>query len=132
MINGPAQQEWYCCLSTPNGGETVGLRDASSVETYNSNPDAFAASHFGLSISEYREWIESKGGALCSERTQKGRACRNTCGAGYQLDSVMWRKLHRNFPCVIHGGEPGAAMPAWRAEMLARFDAAETDPESAD
>jgi hypothetical protein len=72
---------------------------------YNADPDLFAAKHLGFATAdEYREWVETQGYALCSERTKSGRLCRNLIGGG-QLDPAEWRARHRSAPCFNHGGQ---------------------------
>jgi len=78
------------------------------IEKYNADPDAYAAAHFGLSVSEYVEWIELEGVALCGEKTRKGHPCKAWL-AGSRPGPIVeqarqWKATHREFACPAHGG----------------------------
>jgi hypothetical protein len=83
-------------------GRTLYL-DPDDVDQYNADPDLFVAKHFGFeTVDEYREWVEARGSALCSERTAAGKLCRNSIGMTYRPE--VWRERHRSAPCSVHGG----------------------------
>ena len=99
----PADYFYALCFRTPWGGETTFVGQ-DEMNQYNADPDAFAAKYFGLTVDQYREWIETQATALCSERTRAGRLCRNPIGAGVLLTPKDWLQHHRSAPCFIHGG----------------------------
>ena len=88
-------------LDHPGGGETLYL-DLEEAETYNADPDLYAAAHFGfLSAEQYREWINTDGAALCGERTTSGRMCKRTVSR-FQLTPNEWMDRHRRVACSMH------------------------------
>ena len=74
--NSPAEQVWRTDVAVPGGGNTLYLNDE-EADRYNADPDAYAASHFGLSKIEYLQWIDLEGAPLCGHRTKGGDLCRN-------------------------------------------------------
>jgi hypothetical protein len=75
--------------------------DRNEVEQYNADPDGFAAKELGFaSADEYREWVEARGYALCSERTKSGKLCRNPV---LMKPGESWSECHRSRPCASHG-----------------------------
>jgi phosphoglycolate phosphatase-like HAD superfamily hydrolase len=68
--------------------------------------DGFAAKHFGFDdVDDYREWVACDGAPLCSERTKKGRLCRNYACERIHIHTPQdWLRLHRSGPCFVHGG----------------------------
>jgi hypothetical protein len=102
--NSPAEQIWRANVAVPGGGSTL-FFNREEAERYNADPDAYAASHFGLSKIEYLQWVELEGAPLCGQRTKGGDPCRNMTG-GYQLDAAEWQARHRKLYCTSHGGEP--------------------------
>jgi hypothetical protein len=85
----------------PWPGVTFFLNRA-EVERYNADPDRFAADHFGFAlVADYREWVETDGRPLCSERTRSGALCRNGVTGG-GADPDIWRRRHRSEPCAVH------------------------------
>ena len=104
----PNDCAYLVCLEHPCGGETleIGRRE---LDTYNADPDRYAAKHFGFATAdEYREWIETNGTPLCSERTKSGHPCRQMVSRG-QLDPAEWKQLHRNVACWMHSKTEAAS-----------------------
>jgi hypothetical protein len=104
--NSPAEQIWRINVAVPGGGNTLFLDDE-EAERYNTDPDAYAASHFGWSKIEYLQWVDLDGAPLCGHLTKGGDLCRNMTG-GYQLRSAQWKARHRKRFCTAHGGVPAA------------------------
>ena len=102
--NSPAESVWRVNIAVPGGGNTIFL-DREEAGRYNADPDAYAASHFGLSKIEYLQWVDLDGAPLCGHRTKGGDLCRNMTG-GYQLGAAEWQGLHRKLFCTSHGGNP--------------------------
>jgi hypothetical protein len=70
--NSPAEQVWHTNIAVPGVGNTLYLDDE-EAERYNADPDAYAASQFGLSKIEYLQWVELEGGAaLWSANQERG------------------------------------------------------------
>ena len=114
-LNEPAfcETTWYACLVAPpgfGGYNAEIIFDSESdeeIERYNSDPDAYAAEHFGFAdVDDYREWVECEGRALCSERTKAGHLCTNNAAVERALTPAQWRERHRSEPCTLHGGVP--------------------------
>ena len=102
--NAKAEPVWLVNVIVPPGGETL-ILTAEEAESYNADPDAFAAEHFGLSKREYLQWLDLEGQPLCGHRTKSGDLCRNVTG-GFQLRAAEWKARHRKLFCTAHGGEP--------------------------
>jgi hypothetical protein len=97
----PADATYIICLATAWGGEALDFGRA-ELDRYNRGPDAYAGRHFGFaSGADYCEWVELRGGPLCSERTRAGKLCRNPIGRGGRRPED-WLRLHRSGPCAIH------------------------------
>ncbi len=76
--------------------------DRDQLDQFNRDPDLFAAEHFGLATADhYREWVRSRGTALCSERTTSGCMCQFRISR-LHLNLREWREQHRSRPCPIH------------------------------
>ena len=107
-LNGPAKKElqWTVFLITrKNGrGENCFLNDDEIVE-YESNPDLFAAKHFGFECVEvYHEWVEASGAPRCSGRTRSGKLCSNRTGHAADHTVEQWLAHDRLWPCCKHRG----------------------------
>lgn len=94
------QGEYSVSLAHPCGGETIRLR-AEDVTPYVRDPDGFAAEHFGLSKSDYRDWVYYDGHALCGARTKAGTPCRNFVSK-HGTKPEEWKTAHRNGYCGSH------------------------------
>lgn len=91
----------YCAsLITPLGCESVILSEGEAL-SYQADPDNFAASHYGLKLGEYQEWLDMQGAALCSARTKEGALCKNQISP-IQQEADAWKRLHRNGRCHAH------------------------------
>lgn len=99
--NKPPEKIWIANVITVWGGEDLYLYEDAEVDQYNADPDAYAASHFGLTKIEYYEWLDTDGSPLCSHRTAGGDRCRNKTG-GNQLVPTSWKALHRKRVCAAH------------------------------
>lgn len=86
----------------PGGWKTISVRMA-DVDTFNADPDRYAADHFGMTVAQYVEWVELDGSPLCGANTQAGRPCKAVVGK-IQLSSHEWLRLHREQYCKTHGG----------------------------
>jgi hypothetical protein len=94
---------FYASVATPAGAETVAL-SAREALAYLDDPIGLTASFFGLSVSEYEQWVALDGRAICGKLTAKGRRCRNLVSGRTQLPAELWKERHGE-PCAIHGGE---------------------------
>lgn len=94
------QSERLACLAHPCGGETIYL-NTGDVDRYVRDPDGFAAEHFGLSKSDYREWVFHGGHALCAAQTKAGKPCRNFV-TRHGTDAAEWKAAHRSEYCGSH------------------------------
>jgi hypothetical protein len=91
---------WFKSAISGNKGKLV---SADELERFNRDPDGFAASEFGMTVVDYREWIALGGMALCGGMTRAGMPC-STSLAGMGLNPADWRALHREEYCKQHGG----------------------------
>jgi len=94
---------FYTSFPTPGGADTITL-NSSEVLAYLEDPVGLAASIFGLSVSDYEQWVALDGRAFCGALTAKGRRCRNLVSGRTQLSADMWKERHGEL-CAIHGGE---------------------------
>jgi hypothetical protein len=100
MINGPAGPQYEACVAVPGGSRSLHI-DESQIPEYNANPDAFVAKHFGMTVQEYREWVQLDGMPLCGTITKKGSFCRNPVGR-IQMKAKEWLAKHRICYCTVH------------------------------
>ena len=100
--NGPVIYLAFIDLLTPQGDERL-YPDDDMIARYTADPDAFAAAHFGLSITDYYEWLDTGGIPLCGHPTKTGALCKVQIGRGYR-DVAEWKRLHRQQYCPVHGG----------------------------
>lgn len=88
-------------LNGPTVDDCTVFLSRAEIKQYNRDPDRYAATHFGFdSVDEYREWVETMGAALCSERTRTGALCRNSLF--FCETPADWRWNHRSMPCRVH------------------------------
>lgn len=95
-INNKASQIW---LGQIAGVGDIWLSDE-EAKVFNADPDAFAAKRVGLSLSEYAEWVELNGIALCGARTKDGKPCRMQVRCS--SDPKDWQAKHRVLLCSVH------------------------------
>lgn len=80
------------------------------AEFFNADPDAWACVFLNIdSVSDYREWCDCHGVAMCSAVTKRGKPCGHPAILPERLSHVfgglpfaLWRELHRNSLCGIH------------------------------
>lgn len=97
---------FYASVSAPWGSETITLSSRQAL-AYLEDPIGLTACSFGLSVSEYEQWVALDGRAVCGALTAKGRRCRNLVSGRTQLPADLWKERHGEF-CAIHGGESAA------------------------
>jgi hypothetical protein len=95
-------------IAIPGGRVNIELDDAQAAE-YNTDPDAYAARHLGLTKFEYVLWVDLDGAPLCGARTQGGDLCRNAVPGGVQLPASEWKARHRKDFCATHARDDTAA-----------------------
>lgn len=66
--NGPVCQIVAIELLAAWGPETLYPENDDMIARYNADPDAFAAAHFGLSLSDYHEWLDVRSVPLAAIR----------------------------------------------------------------
>jgi hypothetical protein len=98
--NKPASAVWIAEIAIPGGWNQLILSEA-EARNYDTDPDLYAARHFGLTKIEYLQWIDLDGAPLCSHRTRGGDLCKNNTG-GYQLEAKEWKARHRKIRCAAH------------------------------
>jgi hypothetical protein len=103
LIDIEAEATWEVCLAHAWGGTTVFFNRA---ESKNITPIPICLPPSTMAtVEQYREWIEVRGTALCSERTKRGRLCSLPIASGGIMTSPdEWLAKHRSEPCKIHGG----------------------------
>jgi hypothetical protein len=99
----PVEQRVLVYYKTPWGAEKEWLTP-SELDTYNADPDAFAARYFDLSKHEYQQWANGQGTACCGFRLKSGRFCKNILSGGFQESAQEWKRRHRVEYCAVHGG----------------------------
>ncbi len=99
--NSKSEAIWTANVAVPGGGNTIYFESREEAKTYDADPDAFAAKHFGLTKIEYLQWVDTDGAALCSHRTKGGDLCRNLISR-IQLSAKQWKARHRKALCTTH------------------------------
>lgn len=90
-------------ISAPGGGQPVALK-SEDILSLVEDQDQFAADYFGVSKTQYREWVETDGAARCGARTAKGDRCLNLVSGPIQLPIDEWLKRDGS-SCTVHGGK---------------------------
>jgi hypothetical protein len=67
------------------------------------DPEEFFAVVNGMSLGQYREWLESDCSIVCSATTKAGQRCTNYVRAGCQVEASEWLKRYGQ-RCANHGG----------------------------
>lgn len=104
--NKPADPVWVANVITVWGGENLFMSQEEAAD-YETDRDAYAAKHFGLTKIEYYQWLDTEGSPLCGHRTMRGDTCRNRTG-GFQLVPRHWKTLHRKRFCKAHTPKAGS------------------------
>lgn len=73
------------------------------LSEFNADPDRYAASHFGLPLALYIEWIKLDGTPLCAGQVGTGQDCRNGIGPS-KMSPNAWYNSHREAYCKSHRG----------------------------
>jgi hypothetical protein len=76
---------------------------------YDVDPDGWSAQHFGLTLDQYYEWVESGGVPFCGAITKAGKPCRNPVFVCEPLDAKEWLSSHRNYFCNAHQAKATSA-----------------------
>lgn len=100
-INRPAKNSTVIeiHLKTPHGGQNV-WPTPDELAAFNKSPDQFAAAYFGLTVNDYREWIDTDGHALCAAKTKKRVHCKATLCKPHTAQ--QWKAIHRSAYCTAH------------------------------
>jgi len=93
------------------GNLTVTMDDVAGGNTIHVTPeeflgfhhdrDQFSADYYGVSVSEFREWLNFGGAPLCGAKTKNGSLCKNQLGLGQQ-SIPDWLSRHRADYCTRH------------------------------
>jgi hypothetical protein len=95
---------WFTVFVSPGYDPESYLLTRGEFAEHNADPDLFVAKHFGFAtVDEYRERNETRGFALCSERTRSGKLCRNSIRMTSRPEE--WREHHRSAPCWSHAAK---------------------------
>lgn len=86
-------------LSTPSGMEWEQI-DPVQVTDYIADPEQFTADFYGVSLTTYRDWIDTHGAARCSAKNKKGTDCKRPV-SGSQLRIHEWIAKDGDF-CRYH------------------------------
>jgi hypothetical protein len=104
----------YCLvLEGRNYGDHIPV-DEKDLERCRRDPDQFAADYLGVTVAQFRCWIEEGGYPKCAGTDKRGQPCRVTIGwccsrfdrRPYGLEAeVQWfLGYHRSNYCRRHGG----------------------------
>lgn len=89
-------------VEIPSGSHTIFLAPE-HVDQFITNKNAAAAKHFGVTESDYRDWIDGHGLVQCSATTKAGSRCKNIIsGSGFD-NPTDWKKMQGEY-CAVHGG----------------------------
>lgn len=99
-------------IRAPGGNRSLTLA-AHELETFCNDPEGFFALKHGVTIDEYRQWVETDGTPRCGAKTSKGKRCGNVVSGGIQMSLERWLEEDGGF-CAVHGGEGSATAKARR------------------
>lgn len=91
----------YLVLDHVAGGIPIYDPTPKQIRGAKRDPVRFAAAFFGLSISEYEEWLKTGGSPLCAGYTARGSHCMRLVGLPL-LEPKDWKAVHRVARCPVH------------------------------
>jgi hypothetical protein len=83
------------------GGKKIRLTESERDAYLKDREGYVVASHFGLSVPEYHEWIRLNGLCLCGVDTITGKPCLNHVSRK-QRNATEWKVTHRTALCPVH------------------------------
>jgi hypothetical protein len=92
----------YFEVATVAGGESVRVNSLRQIAEHGADPEAFAATHFGMTVEQYRLWLRLEGALRCTGHTARGRPCRNTFAS--HLPARDWLAACPTARCHLHSG----------------------------
>ena len=93
---------FYANIREPGGfAETILGETAEEAAIFDANPDAWAANHYGVTVEQYREWLDCHGLPRCGAKTKAGKLCSQVI-ARELLDALEFVAEHRTHYCNIH------------------------------
>ncbi len=90
-------------VTTIWGDVEMPLNTPEEIEEFRAGPEAFYARRDGVTVEQYRAWIETDGRPRCAGHTRKGNRCPNPI-SGPARDLAVHARLDRSEYCAIHGG----------------------------
>ncbi|MEJ2124753.1 MAG: hypothetical protein P8Y47_08060 [Alphaproteobacteria bacterium] len=99
----------YTC-STGFSSKSVLLDENDFVLLVRNVTELHAKIH-GVTVDQYRDWIDAKGCLSCSALTKSGESCQGSVTGGFYLDAKDWVTRQGKSFCPAHGGhtKKGAA-----------------------
>lgn len=91
----------YLVLDHVTGGTPIYDPTPQEVAWAKRDPVGFAAAFFGLSTTEYEEWLKVGGSPLCAGFTKRGLPCARLVGHPF-LEPKDWKAAHRIARCSAH------------------------------
>jgi hypothetical protein len=91
---------FHISIKAPGGARNF-IGSAEDAAAVKADSLAVAARAFGLSKSEYPEWLRHDGAALCGARLSDGGFCPNRV-LPLQSDAGDWKAAHRQRLCKRH------------------------------
>jgi len=67
-------------------------------------PDELYAKHHGVTLSQFRDWLEAEGKVTCSGTTTLRKPCKNTVPGGFCVSPTEWVRLQGEY-CDLHAGD---------------------------
>lgn len=104
----PDDNEWAnpflsVIITAANGGRTISVSSPEDLEFLARDPLGFAASSMGLSVDNYKKWIEYDGVVQCARIKKDGKQCRNPVH-GHYSNAVEWLEAQGRL-CALHKKE---------------------------
>lgn len=91
----------YLVLDHVTGGIPIYDPTPQQVAWAKRDPVEFAAAFFGLSTTEYEEWLKLGGSPLCAGYSKSGSLCARLVGHPF-LEPEDWKAAHRIARCPAH------------------------------
>ncbi|MDX8540718.1 hypothetical protein RFM23_24170 [Mesorhizobium abyssinicae] len=95
--------QFIAYIRVPAGSQTVEI-EPKEIAAFVANRDEVAAKLFGVSTSQYLDWVATDGEPRCGAITKKGTRCSNFVSGGVQRSIEEWVRLDGGY-CAVHGGE---------------------------
>jgi hypothetical protein len=106
--------QFIAFVRAPGGGQTILLKPP-EVASFVKDPEQAAALSFGVSKSEYLDWVRTDGTPRCGAMAKSGKRCQRIISGRIQMPIEAWLQKDGGF-CAVHGGRGSARAKGKKAK----------------